>query len=125
MQELLTPNFTRDEFEEEGYDVRIDNIIPHICQTIRNKIDAPLYITSGVRSPETNARVGGSQNSSHLKGLAVDISTNNVGAEISNRNRFIIIKTLIDLGVDRIGIAKTFIHFDVDEEKTQNVIWTY
>jgi len=125
MPELLTSNFYREEFEEEGYDVRIDNIIPHICQTIRNKIDAPLYITSGVRSPETNARVGGSPNSSHLKGLAVDISTNNVGAEISNRNRFIIIKTLIDLGVDRIGIAKTFIHFDVDEEKTQNVIWTY
>ena len=125
MPELLTSNFYREEFEEEGYDVRIDNIIPHICQAIRNKIDAPLYITSGVRSPETNARVGGSPNSSHLKGLAVDISTNNVGAEISNRNRFIIIKTLIDLGVDRIGIAKTFIHFDVDEEKTQNVIWTY
>lgn len=125
MQELLTDNFYREEFEEEGYDVRIDPIIPHICQTIRNKIDAPLYITSGVRSPETNARVGGSPTSSHLKGLAVDISTNNVGAEISNRNRFVIVKTLIDLGVDRIGIAKTFIHFDVDEEKAQNVIWTY
>jgi uncharacterized protein YcbK (DUF882 family) len=125
MPELLTDNFYREEFEEEGYDVRINPIIPRICQTIRNKIGFPLYVTSGVRSPETNARVGGSPNSSHLKGLAVDISTNNVGEEISNRNRFIIVKTLLDLGVDRIGIARTFVHFDVDEEKASNVIWTY
>lgn len=125
MPELLTDNFYREEFEEEGYLVPIHSKIPAICQSIRNAIEKPVYITSGVRSPETNARVGGSQNSSHLKGLAVDISTNNKGREMPNRDRYVIIRELLDLGVTRIGIAKTFIHFDIDPKKAQHVIWTY
>lgn len=125
MRYQLTHNFYRDEFEEQGYDVPIHSRIPPICQIVRNAIGAPLYITSGVRSPKMNAQVGGSENSSHLKGLAVDISTNNIGAEISPRHRYMIMRSLIDSGVKRIGIAKTFIHFDIDEEKVQNVIWTY
>lgn len=125
MPELLTPNFYREEFEEQGYDVRIHPSIPKVCQVIRDAIEAPLYISSGVRSPKTNALVGGSENSSHLKGLAVDISTNNVGANMSNRHRFIIIRELVDLGINRIGIADDFIHFDIDKEKAKHVIWTY
>jgi len=125
MQDQLTPNFTRDEFEEDGYNVRIHPKIPELCQVIRDQIGLPIYISSGVRSPETNQRVGGSPTSSHLKGLAVDISTNSVGAEISKRNRYVIVDTLIGLGVNRIGIGKTFIHFDIDPDKDKNVIWLY
>ena len=33
----------------------------------------PFVITSAYRTPEKNKEVGGSENSSHLKGLAVDI----------------------------------------------------
>lgn len=125
MQSQLTHNFYREEFEEDGYDVPINSKIPPICQIVRNAIGAPLYITSGVRSPKRNAQVGGSENSSHLKGLAVDISTNNVGEKMSARHRFVIVRSLVDCGVTRIGIADNFIHFDVDKDKVQNVIWTY
>ena len=125
MRYQLTHDFYSDEFEEEGYDVQIHKSIPPLCQMVRNAVGAPLYITSGVRSPETNARVGGSQNSSHLKGLAVDISTNKIGSTMPPRHTYLIVRTLIDAGVKRIGIAKTFIHFDIDKEKIQNVIWTY
>ena len=76
-------------------------------------------ISSGFRSEETNKRVGGVPNSSHLKGLAVDISCKD------SRSRFIIINALIKAGFNRIGIAKTFIHADIDESKSNNVIWTY
>jgi len=125
MPSQLTRDFYREEFEEEGYDVPINPRIPPICQIVRNTIGAPLYITSGVRSPKRNALVGGSENSSHLKGLAVDISTNKIGESMSPRHRFVIVRALIDAGITRIGIAKTFIHFDIDPDKIQNVIWTY
>jgi hypothetical protein len=28
-------------------------------------------------------------------------------------------------GIDRIGIGDTFIHIDIDEDKSPDVIWTY
>ena len=125
MRDQLTHNFYRDEFEEDGYEMPIHPRIPVLCQIVRNAIGAPLHITSGVRSPKKNALVGGGQNSSHLKGLAVDISNNKIGQKIPPRIRFLIIRSLIDAGVTRIGIGETFIHFDIDPDKIQHVIWTY
>lgn len=58
--------------------------------------------------------------SSHIKGLAVDIRCDN------SLDRFKLINILLAyLPVMRIGIAKTFIHIDIDEDKPQNVMWTY
>lgn len=79
----------------------------------------PFIINSAYRTPEHNAKIGGSPNSSHLKGLAVDISVTN------STQRFIVLKALLDVGFTRIGIADTFIHVDLDKDKSQQVIWTY
>lgn len=79
----------------------------------------PFKINSAYRSPEHNAKVGGKPNSSHLKGLAVDISVRD------SRSRFIVLNALISVGFNRIGIADTFIHVDLDKDKSQQVIWTY
>jgi len=32
---------------------------------------------------------------------------------------------LLEVGFTRIGIGNTFIHVDIDKDKSQNVIWTY
>jgi len=125
MEDKLTTNFYRGEFEEEGCDVRIDPFLPKACQAIRNAWGRPVYITSGVRSPEHNIEVGGAPNSSHLRGLAVDISDNKEGQMLSSKFRYVVLDTLMSMGVRRVGIAETFIHFDVDKEKGQDVIWTY
>jgi uncharacterized protein YcbK (DUF882 family) len=85
----------------------------------RDKFDKPIHINSGFRTPSHNEVVGGVETSSHLKGLAVDISCNN------NSDRFDLINCLLDVGFSRIGVAKTFIHADIDFDKTQGVIWTY
>lgn len=85
----------------------------------REYANIPFIINSAYRTKEHNAKIGGVANSSHLKGLAVDISIN------SSRERFIVLKALILVGFNRIGVAKTFIHVDDDKEKTNNVIWTY
>lgn len=79
----------------------------------------PFIINSGYRSKSHNAKVGGKKNSSHLKGLAVDIKCTN------SRDRYIILRSLISCGFHRIGIGKTFIHVDMDESKSHQVSWLY
>ena len=85
----------------------------------RERAGIPFVINSAYRTPEHNAKIGGKPNSSHLRGLAVDISVTN------SRQRFIVLNALLDVGFTRIGIADTFIHVDLDSEKSKEVIWTY
>jgi uncharacterized protein YcbK (DUF882 family) len=80
--------------------------------------DVPFKITSGYRSKETNKRVKGVSTSSHLKGLAADISCK----DSSTRQK--IVNALIQAGFTRIGIADTFIHCDTDKDKN-DAIWLY
>lgn len=79
----------------------------------------PFQITSGYRTVKHNRLVKGVKNSSHLKGLAADIRC------VDSNSRFIIINALQVAGFTRIGIAKTFIHCDIDIDKPKNVYWLY
>ena len=79
----------------------------------------PFKINSAFRTKQKNIDVGGKPKSSHLKGLAVDISVRD------SRSRFIVLNALLRVGFCRIGIADTFIHVDDDKEKDGFVIWTY
>ena len=85
----------------------------------RSLCDIPFRITSGYRSEAHNLKVGGVSNSSHTKGLAADIACTNSSA------RHIIVSALLKVGLNRIGVADTFIHVDRDSSKPANVIWTY
>ena len=81
-------------------------------------------ITSGLRCKEYNEDLlkrgyKASRTSSHLKGVAADISCKNSG------DRWTIINSLLLVGFCRLGISDTFIHVDLDLEKQQNVVWTY
>ena len=87
-------------------------------EVIRGVIESPMVITSGLRCKEWNKLEGGRDNSSHLKGLAIDIQC------IDSRHR----RKLIDLARHlffRMGIAKTFIHVDMDTSKAQDITWVY
>ena len=79
----------------------------------------PFKINSGYRTQSRNKLVGGRVGSSHLKGLAVDIGY------YGSRERFLIISALMQVGITRFGIGKTFIHTDVDKAKDPDVIWLY
>jgi hypothetical protein len=81
--------------------------------------DISFRLSSACRNEEQNKDAGGSATSSHLKGLAVDISC------IHSGSRFKIVRALIQAGFTRIGISKTFIHVDIDSSKPQNLIWIY
>jgi uncharacterized protein YcbK (DUF882 family) len=90
-----------------------------IIDKARDLFAKPIHINSAMRTVERNALVGGSKNSSHLRGLAIDVACDN------SRDRFRLIEIFMLLGINRIGIAKTFIHIDIDPEKDPDVIWTY
>jgi hypothetical protein len=78
----------------------------------------PFIINSAYRSPEHPLSIK-NPSSSHIKGLAVDIKATD------SKTRFKIVQALLKVGFTRIGIADTFIHVDLDLDKTQKVIWTY
>ena len=103
------------------------NMSPKILEMLdlaREKYDKPIKITSGYRTQAYNEDLKArgykaSKNSSHLKGLAVDIHCNN------SKDRFELVDILLDVGFRRIGIANTFKHADIDEDKPTHLIWTY
>jgi len=87
-------------------------------QKLRDTLEIPLKINSGCRCEKHNEEVGGTSGSSHLKGLAADISC------INSQDRFNLVWKSVDLFC-RIGIGKTFVHVDVDESLPQCVMWGY
>ncbi len=80
----------------------------------------PLVLLSGYRCPRQNLKVGGRKDSPHLRGLAADLY---VGKP---RERFLLIKSLILLGVNRIvlyGDMPSVLHFDLAEDKGREVFF--
>ena len=74
---------------------------------VRKKYGKSVVINSGYRTHEHNKSVGGKPDSSHLKGLAVDIACKN------STDRFKLEGILREVGFKRIGMGSTFIHVAV------------
>jgi len=91
----------------------------HMIDEARNVAGIPFKVNSGFRCKEHNKAVGGKEHSSHLKGMAADISCTN------SRDRMRIVNACLMVGFRRIGIAKTFIHIDNDLNKGSQVMWLY
>jgi hypothetical protein len=53
--------------------VNLKTLAEKILQPIRDNFARPVVVTSGYRSLEVNAKAGGSKNSDHCRGMAVDI----------------------------------------------------
>lgn len=100
MSEKLSANFTVAEYVKSQTATRhgIDNslseehlenakeLFENVVQPVREKFGVTI-ITSGYRSPELNAKIGGSSRSQHCKGEAVDIEC--VHASTEEVSRFI------------------------------------
>ena len=86
---------------------------------LRYNTGRPMTITSGYRTASHNKSVGGKNNSAHRRGLAADIKAS------TTSERFEVVGYAMEMGIRRIGIAKTFVHIDIDLSLPQNVIWLY
>lgn len=102
---------------------------PHEVQGLNPKLVAmldkareiagiPFVINSGLRSGNHNESVGGKEDSSHLKGLAVDLRARN------STEHYLITKGLYGAGFRRISRSyPTHIHTDIDSDKAQDVLF--
>jgi zinc D-Ala-D-Ala carboxypeptidase len=110
--------FHRDEF---GYhdDVEPCPDLVQMLDSARSIAGIPFVINSGIRSPERNAQVGGSPNSAHLTGHAVDIRVR------SGSERLKVVMSCLEAGFQRIGVGNGFVHVDTDQRKPQGVMWVY
>jgi len=116
----LSRNFSSREFACRcgcGLDT-VDKELIDKLQQVRDKF-GPLTVTSGRRCRAHNKRQGGSPNSAHLSGLAVDLECS------VSLSRYILVERLMEAGFRRIGIGKNFVHADLDESKIKPSIWTY
>jgi zinc D-Ala-D-Ala carboxypeptidase len=113
--------FKREEFSCDccGDNLMVDSFI-EMLDKAREIAGIPFKINSGYRCVEHNKKSKrSSATSSHLKGIAADIEClNGIG-------RYAIVMALKEVGINRIGIADTFIHADIDITKPQGTIWLY
>ena len=105
--------------DEPGSGAGMSRKFLRMLDEARGIANVPFKINSGYRTVSHNKKVGGSENSSHLIGVAADISCT------TSAKRYRILAALIAVGFTRIGIASTFIHVDNDATKTPGVAWTY
>ena len=95
-------------------------------EQLRIKFNEPMIITSGYRHLAYNSVVGGSRNSPHLYGKAVDVAC-------YGKRAYNIIKLGLKYGFTGIGVKqhgpheKRFIHLDTmpDGENPRPFIWSY
>ena len=106
--------------DKKGSGKNMDKTLLSMLDEAREIAQTPFTINSGYRTKKRNKKVGGVNTSSHLKGLAVDIRC------VDSRSRFLILNALKQVGLfHRIGISETFIHVDIDTDKSKDVIWMY
>ena len=87
-------------------------------QEVRDILGRSIRINSGFRCSRHNGNIGASETSSHIDGWAADLQTKGSAA------RYELLTAVMQV-FDRVGIAKNFIHVDVDATKTAGVVWTY
>ena len=85
----------------------IDPKLSFLLQSLRNKIDRPIYISKGggLRCKAYNKRIKGYRYSAHLDGKAVDIHAKKMDI-------ITLAKEAKDIGFSRVGIYSSFIHID-------------
>lgn len=109
-----------------GSGQNMDPEFVRLLDEARHRAGVPFRITrgGGYRTAQYNRNLcqrnpNASPTSSHLKGLAADIACQD------SRERYLIIQALTACGLNRIGVARTFVHVDDDPNKIEDLMWTY
>lgn len=91
----------------------IQALVSVVLQPLRSMICIPINISSGYRSSELNAAIGGSQNSQHIVGKAADIEAFGLGnvalAEVIRQN-FHFDQLILEFHVPEDGLNSGWVH---------------
>lgn len=113
--------FTESEFVQAVPSCSLSDMSDELLErldTARAYLGAPIFINSAYRSKEYELQHGREGTSSHVLGLAVDIRCN------TSEYRLQLVKSLFRAGFRRIGIARSFVHVDIDKNKPHS-LWLY
>ena len=110
MSIYITQNFKYIEFAcpDCGKDRPIDPKLIYLLQSLREKLNKPIYISKGggIRCKKYNKQIGGYVDSPHLYGKAVDCKAKNISLiDFAREAR--------GIGFPRVGLYKTFLHLDI------------
>lgn len=72
LEELIRTSTGLDNTPSEEQIENLRQLVVNVLQPARDAL-GPIKVTSGYRSPEVNAKIGGAPNSQHTKGEAVDL----------------------------------------------------
>lgn len=119
----LSKNFSKHEFACQcgqcgSTGMEMDPLLISKLQQLRDFYGQPLIINSAFRCREHNTKVGGSAQSRHMTGEAVDIQCGFAGM----RHHIVRLAMLLNFG--GIGIANTFVHLDV-RPLEEGKMWLY
>ena len=105
----ITEHFKLKEFACKNSEaVIVSEKLCYVLEAIRAHFGKPVVVTSGYRTPEYNAKVGGAAKSRHMLGIAADIQIAGVKpADVAAYAR-----TLMPT-YGGIGIYSTFTHIDI------------
>lgn len=90
-------------------DSRVKPEVVSKLEAVSQAVGYQLQVTSGYRSPEYNASVGGAKQSQHMLGNATDI----IQSGLTEQQRKDFIQAAIDAGFTAIGVYNTFTHIDI------------
>jgi hypothetical protein len=65
--------FDLDNTPDDKIVANLKNLVVNVLQPVREYYGKGVKVNSGYRSPEVNAKIGGSKTSDHCKGMAADI----------------------------------------------------
>ena len=117
----LSKYFSSKEFENSTDKVfYIHPLLLELLDKVREDFGEPLVITSGYRSPEHNAKIGGSKSSQHCLGKAADLRPKNFTKENLDK-LYLICENYFKAVGD--GRHRGFVHVDIRDDKIRR--WTY
>lgn len=110
----VSKNFKLYEFEcnDGSHHVMMDPEVIIRLQALRDTLGKPITINSAYRTKEYNAKIGGTKDSQHILGKAVDVVCEGVSPEKVGHVAKL-------CGFRGIGIYDTFTHLDVRKEHTE------
>lgn len=103
---------------EFGDGSKMQEVFVRKLDNLREIMKIPLVVTSGYRSPDHNATVGGAEDSAHLYGWAADLRA------LSPWTRSEIVHIARSMGITRIAVGDTIVHLDMMPGRTAG-LWHY